>query len=345
MNESDMNAKGTLLLTRRDVAALLTMNDCMVAVEHAFRLYGEGKTSPPGILGVHAREGGFHIKAGVLELDRSYFAAKVNANFPQNAKKLGLPLIQGVLVLCDADNGYPLAVMDSIEITIQRTGAATAVAAKYLARTGSEFITICGCGNQGRASVQALSELFSFTRVFAYDVDVDQANKFARELSEETGIEVEAVQELSAAVKRSDIVVTCTPAEQFFLKKEWLQAGSFVAGVGADSEQKQELEPTILSNNKTVVDVLDQAALIGDLHHSLDASLMTRQDVHAELGEIVARKKSGRSSNDEIIIFDSTGMALQDVIVAAAVYEKAGKEGLGTLIDINGTERAAFEHR
>ena len=339
-----MSVDGTLLLTRRDVASLLTMNDCIVAVEEAFRLYGEGKTLPPGILGVHAREGGFHIKAGVLELDRSYFAAKVNANFPQNAKRFGLPLIQGVIVLCNADNGYPLAVMDSIEITIQRTGAATAVAAKYLARANSEILTICGCGNQGRASLKALHNLFSFKRVFAYDVDVEHARKFARELSAETGLQIETIQELSDAVQRSDIVVTCTPSNDFLLKLEWVQAGTLVAGVGADSEHKQELEPSLLSQNKTVVDILDQAATIGDLHHSLEAGLMAKQDVYAELGEVVAHKKPGRVSDDEIIIFDSTGMALQDVIVAAAVYEEATHARLGLLIDFNGNERAAFEN-
>src|SRR3981081_3287752 len=145
-----MKPDGTLLLTRHDVAALLTIEVYIAAVEHAFKLYGEGKTLPPGILGVHAQDGGFHIKAGLLELDRSYFAAKVNANFPENVKQFGLPMIQGVIVLCDGENGYPLAVMDSIEITIQRTGAATAVAAKYLAGSDSKTVTICGCGNQGR---------------------------------------------------------------------------------------------------------------------------------------------------------------------------------------------------
>jgi alanine dehydrogenase len=151
--------EGTVLLTREDVASLLTLEECAAGVEHAFKLYGEGKTQRPGILGVHARDGGFHIKAGILELERPYFAAKVNGNFPQNMKQFALPLIQGVIVLCDAENGYPLALMGSIEITIQRTGAATAVAAKYLARSDSKIATICGCGNQGRISLRAISKV------------------------------------------------------------------------------------------------------------------------------------------------------------------------------------------
>src|SRR6267142_6928495 len=164
-----MKPDGTLLLTGRDVAALLSIEECMVAVERAFKLYGERKTQPPGILGVHARDGGFHIKAGLLELDRSYFAAKINANFPENPHQRGLPTIQGLVVLCDGEYGSPLAVMDSIEITIQRTGAATAVAAKYLANTGSKTVTICGCGNQGLVSVRALTKVLPIERVWAYD--------------------------------------------------------------------------------------------------------------------------------------------------------------------------------
>src|SRR6516165_3166702 len=120
---------GTLILTRKDVASILTIEGCIAAVERAFKMHGEGQTSPPAVLGVHATDGGFHIKAGVLKLERAYFAAKINANFPHNSKRFELPLIQGVVVLSDAENGYPLAVIDSIEITIQRTGAATAVAA------------------------------------------------------------------------------------------------------------------------------------------------------------------------------------------------------------------------
>jgi len=328
---------GTLILTRKDVASILTINDCIAAVEQAFKMYGEGQTSAPGVLGVHATNGGFHIKAGVLQLERTYFAAKINANFPSNSKRFGLPLIQGVIVLSDAENGYPLAVMDSIEITIQRTGAATAVAAKYLARPDSKTLTICGCGNQGRVSVQALRNLFHLQTVFAYDTDAAQAESFAAELSAEADLMIEVTQDLGAAIRQSDIVVTCTPSNRFFMRAEYVSAGTFIAAVGADNEHKHELEPKLLSQNKTVVDILDQTAMIGDLHHALDAGLMTKTDVYAELGEVVAGRKPGRSSSEEIIIFDSTGMALQDVIVAAAVYEKAITQGLGQTVDFGST--------
>jgi alanine dehydrogenase len=329
-----MKPEGTRLLRRHDVAALLSVEESIEAVERVFKLSGEGKTQPPGILGVHARDGGFHIKAGLLELERSYFAAKVNANFPENVKRFGLPLIQGVIVLCNGENGYPLALMDSIEITILRTGAATAAAAKHLARPDSKVATICGCGNQGRISLQALARVFSLERAFAYDLDSTLAAKLASELSEELRIEIEAVQDLGQAVNRSDICITCTPSRQFFVRQEYVAPGTLVVAVGADSPEKQELEPMLLSENKIVVDILEQCASIGELHHALAAGLITRQDVHAELGDVIAGTKPGRTSADEIIIFDSTGMALQDVIAAAAAYEKAVSKAVGLLINL-----------
>jgi len=225
--------------------------------------------------------------------------------------------------------------MDSIEITIQRTGAATAAAAKYLARPGSRTLTICGCGNQGRASLSALSQFFSFSDVFAYDIDESRAQKFAADLIEETQVTVKAIGNLDEAVKQSDIVVTCTPANHFFLKRDSVRPGTFVAAVGADAEHKQELEPSLLSHNKVVTDITEQCSTIGELHHALDAGLMKRGEVYAELSELIAGRKAARISDEEIIIFDSTGMALQDVIVAAAVYEKAEVMGLGQRIDMN----------
>jgi ornithine cyclodeaminase/alanine dehydrogenase len=135
-------------------------------------------------------------------------------------------------------------------------------------------------------------------------------------------------------MKRSDICVTCTPSNRFFLKQDYVQPGTFVAAVGADSETKQELEPVLLAQNKTVVDIVEQCASIGELHHAIASALMTEQSVHAELGEIVAGIKPGRTSSDEIIIFDSTGMALQDVITAATVYKKAVDTGIGRIVDL-----------
>lgn len=327
-----MKNESTIILSRSDVASLLTLDECIDAVEEAFKLYAEGKVSPPGILGIHAHDGGFHIKAGI---DKNYFVAKTNANFPQNKKRNGLPTIQGVINVFDAENGRLLALMDSIELTIIRTGAATAVAAKYLAMGGAKIATICGCGEQGTISLKMLLKVRQLETIYAYDLDKSLAEKFAQELSEEFKISVVAVDDLGKAVRQSEICITCTPSKQHFLKREYVAPGTFIAAIGSDSEEKQEMEPAMLASCKLVVDLVEQCATIGELHHALDEGFVTRADVHAELGEIIAGKKTGRTSSEEVIIFDSTGMALQDVAAASIVYEKAVKDDKGTKVNFN----------
>jgi alanine dehydrogenase len=320
---------GTLLLSRKDVSTLLTLDECIAVVESAFRQHALGGMPAPKVLGMPSVDGGFHLKTALLTLDSPYFAAKLNGNFFHNRERFDMPNIQGLLILADASNGYPIAVMDSIEITILRTGAATAVAAKYLARPDSRVATICGCGNQGRVQLRALSRVVPVEKAFAFDLSAEQARKFSEELAEELGIEIDVAYDLSAAARKSDICITCTPARKFLLNKEDVLPGTFVAGVGADSEDKQELDPTLMACSKVVPDIREQCAEIGDLHHAIHAGLMRLDDVHGELGEIVAGGKPGRISKEEITIFDSTGTALQDVAAAAAVYERAVKEGRG----------------
>ena len=324
----------TLILTRRDVRALLGYDECIAAVEQAFRLHAEGRSLAPGVLGVPARDGGFHIKAAGLELGRLYFAAKTNGNFAGNPRKHGLPAIQGVIVLCDAGDGRPLAVMDSIEVTLRRTAAATAVAARWLARADSSTAAICGCGIQGRAQLRALVRVLPIRRVFAFDSDRATAQAFAREMSEELRIEVSAAPDVAGAVRDCDVCVTCTPSRKAFLFRPDVRPGTFVAAVGADNGDKQEIDPQLMAASVVVTDVLDQCATIGDLHHALVAGAMTRDAVHAELADVVAGRKPGRRSRDEVTLFDSTGTALQDVAAAAVVYEKAIAAGCGVRVEL-----------
>lgn len=325
----------TLLLTRRDVAALLDLDTCIAAVEEAFRRYGAGTAAAPGVLSVPVQGGGFHIKAGVLELGRRYFAAKTNANFPDNPGRHGLPTIQGVIVLADAERGTPLALMDSMEITTLRTGAATAVAAKYLARPDARTATIVGCGEQGRVQLRAVRAVRAVERVYACDRNITTAERFAREMTTGPGLEVRARADIAAATRESDVIVTCTPSREPILGPGDVCPGSFVAAVGADHPEKQEIAPALLAASHVVVDVLEQAAAMGDLHHALRAGVMTRADVRAELGEVVAGRKPGRCSAEETIVFDSTGMALQDVAAAAAVYERAVQAGRGLAVALD----------
>lgn len=325
-----MEQATTLLLSRSEVASLLTIDECIPAVENAFRLHAEGKTPPPKVMGIHTQGGGFHVKAASMGLERVLFVAKLNANFPGNLERNGLPTIQGVIVVFDATDGRLLALMDSIEITVVRTGAATAVAAKYLSLARAKTMTICGCGNQGKISVKAIRKVRPIEKVFAFDLNKEQADRFAKELRDEEKISAEAVDDLSKTIKQSDICVTCTTSTKAFLGLQDIAPGIFIAAVGTDSEHKQELCPELVSSAKLVVDLKEQCATIGELHHALDCNLMTLDDVHAELGEIIVGKKPGRNSDRETIIFDSTGTALQDVAAAAIVYERALKQRIGT---------------
>jgi len=301
-----------LFLSRRDVAALLDLDDCIAAVENAFAMLGRGELPPPALAGVHATGGAFHIKAAIAG---GRFAAKINANFFE-----AVPRIKGVVMLADATNGTPLAIMDSIEITILRTGAVTAVAAKFLARADARTALICGCGLQGRIQAKALARVRPIGTLFALDADRGRAEAFARE----TGATV--VDEVVPA----DVVVTCTPSRAPFLER--VAPGTFVAAVGADSEEKSEIAPSLLAAAKVVTDVTEQCATIGDLRVAIAAGAMTRAGVHAELGEIVAGRKPGRERADEVIVFDSTGMALQDVAAASIVYNRAVERGVGVRV-------------
>jgi alanine dehydrogenase len=324
-----------LILSRTDVLDLLSLPACIDAVERAFRLHAEGRTLGPGVLSVPASGGGFHIKAAGLVGERSYFAAKTNANFSDNARRWGLPTIQGTIVLADATNGTPLAIMDSGSVTALRTGAATAVAAKYLARPDACTATIVGCGVQGEIQLAAISAVLPLRRIMLVDIDHTRAEGLAARAGARQGARVEATKDLRAALRASDVCVTCTTSHGAFLEASNVAPGTFIAAVGADNPEKQELEPFLLASATLVVDVLDQCAEIGELHHALAAGVLTRDRVHAELSDVVAGRRPGRTPEDEITIFDSSGTALQDVAAAVAVYEKASAAGRGTAVKLD----------
>ena len=322
-----MTKRETLLLSARDVTALLTVPDCVTAVEAGFRALGEGKLPPPELLSLHSELGGLHLKAAVWQNGSHCFVAKANANFPANPKTHGLPTIQGVIILCDATTGELLALIDSIEITALRTGAATAVAARRLARADSHTLTICGCGRQGQVQLQSVSHALPVKTVYAYDLDFATAQRFA---ARHKHVDVRATDDVKHAVRNSDVVVTCTPSRRFFVTSADVRPGTFIAAVGADNEHKQEIDPRLFIKNKVVVDSLAQCLKIGDLHHAVSEGFASAESVHAELADIVAGKASGRTSQEEITIFDSTGIAVEDAAAAALVYEKAKHAGVGT---------------
>jgi alanine dehydrogenase len=191
-----------ILLSRGDIESLMPFGEYVDAVAEAFRLHAEGRALSPAPLHIPAEGGGFHVKSASLPLGRRYVAIKTNSNFPQNRSLRNLPTIQGAILLLDADDGTPLAFLDSMEITLKRTGAATAVAGRYLARPDSRTATICGCGEQGRIQLAALRHVLDIERVFAWDKDVAAAAGFAGAMSKQHGIDVATAADLRAGHPR-----------------------------------------------------------------------------------------------------------------------------------------------
>ncbi|MGQ0383402.1 MAG: ornithine cyclodeaminase family protein, partial [Gammaproteobacteria bacterium] len=288
----------------------------------------------PGVLATHVTGGGFHVKTAALGGAPGYYAAKVNANFPANPDRNGLPTVQGVIALFDATDGCPLALLDSIEITTLRTAAASAIAARHLALPDANTLLVCGCGIQGRAHLRALLAVRRLRRVLACDRDPGRVAAFIRELAPETGLVIESVASAGKALPACEIAVTCTPAREILIAPGDVRPGQFIAAVGADSEGKQELDPRVFRLARVVTDLTAQAARMGELQHALAAGMMGVGEVHAELGELITGRKPGRSSAEEIFVFDSTGTALQDVASAAAVYERALSEGRGRRLSL-----------
>ena len=315
---------GTRLLTKSDIAAVLSMSDCIDAVEAAFLAHSKGETIPPGVLASHVTGGGFHVKTAGMKSARAYYVAKVNANFPDNPRLRNLPTVQGALLLYDATNGELLAVMDSGEITRLRTAAASAVAARHMSRRESTTMTVCGCGLQGRAHIDAMMVVRPIRRIYAHDVHREAADAFARDIAASRSLDVTVIDTPATGTRESDIVVTCTSSKQAFLSLSDLRPGTFIAAVGADSESKRELATDVLTGSLVVADIREQCATIGELHHAIAERRMKATGIHGELADVVSGRVPGRRNDAEITVFDSTGTALEDVAAAAWAYERAG---------------------
>ena len=328
---------GALLLTRSDIAALMAPHDYLDAVDAGFRSCDSDQGTSPIPMHLPGLDGGFHAKGARVSLRGcDYVAVKLNANFPGNSEKYGLPTIQGVVLLCDATHGSLLAIMDSIEITLRRTAAASALAARYLAPRVVDSIAICGCGEQGRAHLDALFPMLAPRCALAWDRDSTKAQAFALAAGKQLGSRVKAVTSIGDATRASQVIVTATTARQPILTTDLVRPGTFIAAVGADNPEKNEIAPALMASATVVVDVLRQAETMGDLHHAIRAGVLSSRDVHAELVEMVVGRKPGRTRDDQVTIFDSTGVAIEDVASAVWIYERALRRSVGLTVSLAG---------
>jgi alanine dehydrogenase len=324
------------ILTRSLTAELASLPACIEAVEAAFRHHGSGSESL-GLARIHLAglDGGvFHMTAGGYSAGEGVGAVgvKLNGRFPPTGPGRG-QRVSGAILLSDAATGKPIALLDSMVVTSLRTAAITALVNRLFARPGATTALIIGAGKQARGQLDALRASSGITSVAVFDIDQASAESVvahARTLD----FEATVVSDPGSAARTSDVIVTVTPARAPILYAADVGPGSLVIALGADAPGKQELDPHLLVRARVVVDLLDQAAESGELQHALAAGLLTRNDVDAELAEIVVGARPGRLSDDEIFVFDGTGTALQDVAAAATLVDEARRRGVGLEIDL-----------
>ncbi|RLE54960.1 MAG: alanine dehydrogenase [Thermoprotei archaeon] len=327
----------TLLLTAREVRELISMEDVIKVVEEAFREKGLKRVQMPPKVYLFFRKYGGDLRAMPAYLETMDAAGvKVVNVHPNNPDKYGLPTVMATIVLIDPRTGFPLAIMDGTYITNLRTGAAGAIASKYLARGDSKVLGIIGAGRQGRALLKAhLVAMKNLERVLVYDIKREAIERFVKEFRSELGsVEIVVCNSAREVVENSDIVCTATPSTKPIVMREWVRRGTHFNCIGADAPGKQELDPEILKMAKVVVDDIEQALHSGELNVPYRLGIVGREVVYAELGEVVAGLKPGRVSRYEVTVFTSTGLAIQDVAVAKLVYERARERGLGTEVSL-----------
>lgn len=312
---------GVVMLGAADLYALLPPKLCLEALEKAYVNLYESPSDGGQSVEFRADKGKFHIKAGLSPRTHKYFAAKVNANFPGNPATFGLPTIQGLIVLFACDVGRPLAVLHSGELTALRTAAATALAAKHGARSYSSKLAVIGCGMQARYQLEAILDVLPIRELVACDQDRKKALAFVKWAEQKFAIAAKTTTSIAGALRTSDVCVTCTTSTRAIVEANMVPSGCFIAAVGADNPDKQEIDPKVFAEARIIVDDLKQASVYGDLAQALRDGIVAVDDVGATLADLAAGTKPGRTCHDEIVIFDSTGVGVQDVAVAAAAYE------------------------
>lgn len=315
----------TILLDKEVVRQLLNMPDVIRVVEQAFRDWATGKGTMPAKAYLVLDQVNFRAMPAALP---GAAGVKWVSVHPQNLSR-GLPTVMAIIIYNDPQTGYPLALMDATDITAYRTGAAAAIASKYLARSDSHTLGIIGAGRQAYTQILAHAELFDLREIRVFDLAKTAVEKLVSSFPQYPLKECPLDETAT-----SDIVCTLTPSGTPFLKNNWILSGTHINAVGADAEGKQELEPSILNRAIVVVDDLRQTSTAGEINVPVRQGLLRIDDVYGTLGEIIAGKKPGREDRNAITVFDSTGVAIEDIAVAKLIYEKTKEVGKYVSMDI-----------
>ncbi|MFZ5822230.1 MAG: cyclodeaminase [Chloroflexota bacterium] len=322
------------ILNETEIRQCISLDlEAVRVVEEAFIALSEGRASTPLMsIPVPQHNGEMHVKSAVIQ-DFDSFAVKIASGFFDNPKH-GLPSGSGMMLLFDAHTGFPQAVLlDNGYLTHTRTGAAGAMVAKHFAPQKIATAGVIGAGRQGQFQLRALQLARTFERVLAYDKDADRLKQYVDEMKFALNVEVVAAPSAEAVVRESDYLVTATPSREPFVRAEWLHPGLHITAMGADNGRKQELFPEVLARaDRRICDLKAQVFRLGEHHFAAEAGLLSAQDAVDEIGEVVAGRKPGRVSDQEITVCDLTGVGIQDTAIALLAYREAEARGLGLKI-------------
>ncbi|PDT39506.1 MULTISPECIES: ornithine cyclodeaminase family protein [Sinorhizobium] len=322
----------TLLLKKDEVRRLIGMTEVIGAVEEAYKGFNSDQVEQPDYIGIDlpSPRGEIDFKLGYYKANEVISMKASSGGFVDNPTAHGVPNGMATIFLFDARSGALICVMDGSLILGLRTGASGAVSVRALARKEARKITSIGTGNQARMQIRAINEIMKIEEIHAWDNHPDTLSRYKTDIEREFGIPVIMANSKKEAVEQADILITTTRGKGSLVEADWVKPGTHIVAIGTDQRGKQELDPEIFRNAKLVVDSISQCTEKGETWHPLDRNIITRNDIHGEIGEVLLGQKPGRESDDEITIFDSTGMAIQDNTTASKIYQNAIANNVGT---------------
>ncbi|WFU50166.1 ornithine cyclodeaminase family protein [Sinorhizobium terangae] len=322
----------TLLLKKDEVRRLIGMTEVIGAVEEAYKAFNNHQVEQPDYIGMHlpSPRGEIDFKLGYYKANEVISMKASSGGFIDNPTAYGVPSGMGTILLFDARSCALICIMDGSLITGLRTGASGAVSVKALARKNARTVASIGTGNQARMQIRAVNEIMKIEEIHAWDSHPDTLSRYKAEIESEFGIPVIMANSKKEAVEQADILITTTRGKGSLVEADWVKPGTHIVAIGTDQRGKQELDPELFRNAKIIVDSISQCSEKGETWHPLNKNIITKDDIHGEIGEVLLGRKPGRESEDEITIFDSTGMAIQDNTTASKLYQNAIANNVGT---------------
>jgi alanine dehydrogenase len=327
--ESWRNRK-TLILGRTDMIGLLNPSEYNDRVEHAFRMHAQGRVymEPKGHIVLERYAGEWEVMPSYIEEPEA--AACKWVSIREDNAKYELPAVFSILVYTHPETGFPLAICDGSHHTLMRTGASAAVSAKWLARPDSKVLAIVGAGSVGQGTLATCEPLFAWEEVRVWSRSRQSLDRYLEgQRPLYPHLALDGSTDLERVVRGADVVATGTHARGWIVDDDWIAPGTHIAALGADLEGEQELDPRILQRARIFVDDIRQCRPDGEINVPLREGLIREADIAGEIGKVITGELEGRQSDDQITVFDSTGIALQDSATVSLEYERALAAGVG----------------